>query len=93
MNGDRAPIVKRGSWGGPPSTSNYRATPNSEWDSSMIAILPGIIIRGDKVRMMKWADKMRHGQEHEVDPITNKAIPTGGLVTLEWRAFVPRFHF
>ena len=52
----------------------------------MIAILPGMIIRGDKVRMMKWADKMRHGQEHDVDPITNKAIPTGKLWSITWKA-------
>eukprot|EP01045_Picozoa_sp_COSAG04_P025932 COSAG04_NODE_3497_length_2770_cov_4.736054_4_plen_231_part_01 len=82
--GDRAPILSRGSWGGPPTRTNYEAPPNSDWDSSEISILPGMIVRGDKIRMMKFGTEVRHGQEHLVGS-DGRPIPSGGLVAIEWR--------
>ena len=82
--GDRAPILSRGSWGGPPTRTNFEAPPNSDWDSSEISILPGMIVRGDKIRMMKFGTEVRHGQEHLVGS-DGRPIPSGGLVAIEWR--------
>jgi hypothetical protein len=80
--GDRNPWLQRGEAGGPPPNNVDTPAEGSAWDSSLVAVVTGIVKRDGVLRMYKFGDRVRHGQDY-------RSLSTG-ISLLELREGAPK---